>query len=613
MAVCGYCRSTLVRHDVNLENLGVMAELAEDRSPFALRWRGQYRKAGFQLIGRLQLQYSEGYWNEWYARFDDGRLGWVSEGSGLCYVTFEKELKTQLPPFDAFKPGLNAKLGDKVFTVTDIENSTCVAIEGELPFRAAPGYEAPAVDLRADEQFASIDFSEEQPRVYLGEAVTLDALIDPSAPNKPAKEKRADAHGFKCTSCGAPITVTSPDTKAVGCGHCGAVVDVNDPDLKILSGALKTLDEPFLPVGIQGKLGGRDYAIIGYLKRGTSEGDTHYYWDEYLLHSKTAGYAWLIESNGHWSLGKPVTRQPTIRAAARPLARFLDRDYRHFANYPAEVVRVIGEFNWRVSVGETVRVDDYIAPPYMLSCEKSDREITWTMAEYLEPDAIRQAFKLKTALPERVGVGANQPAPPGSGGGSTRYWVAFTAFVLLAFVLQAGFLFTADRTIVWQGMLKVDQGLKTETINAPVVHVAGRPGNLRLKQQTNLENRWLDSNVSLVNQQTGQVFQAQQEISYYHGEDSDGSWSEGDRDAETVFNDVPPGDYTLDAEAEVDPAEGSGDVTDRLQLVRNVPLWGNFWLLLVLLLIPPLLSRWGGDSFEEQRWSESDYGGGGDD
>jgi hypothetical protein len=604
MAVCGYCRSTLVRHDVDLENLGTMATLAEDRSPFALRWRGQYHKVGFQLIGRLQLKYDDGYWNEWYAQFDDGRQGWVSEGSGLCYVTFEQPLKAPLPPFDAFKPGMTAKLGDAVFTVSDIESATCVAIEGELPFRAEPGYAAPAVDLRADDRFASLDFSDDPPRAYLGEAVTLDTLLDPAAPNAPRQPKRADAHGFKCSSCGAPISVTSPDTKAVGCGHCGAVVDMNDPDLKVLSGALKTLEEPFLPIGATGKLGGREYAIIGYLKRATRDGSVYYYWDEYLLYSEAAGYAWLIESNGHWSLGKAVTRQPTIRAARRPLAHFIDRDYTHYANYPAEVVRVIGEFNWRVAVGETVRVDDYIAPPYMLSCEKSEREATWTLAEYVEPSDISTAFKLKTPLPERIGIAPNQPAPASDG---PAYWAAFGFFVLLALLVQIVVVMRADRSIAWQGTLALGPGQVRQSIGTEVLHLGGKTGSLRVDQRTDLENRWLDTDLTLTNRQTGEAFSLSREVSYYHGYEDGESWSEGDREDDAILTGVPPGDYVLEVEAETTTQEGNGPITDRIQLTRDVPLWGNFWLLLGLLLIPPLATLLRKGSFESRRWADSDY------
>jgi uncharacterized protein (DUF983 family) len=35
-AVCEYCQSTLVRHDQNLEDIGKMAALVEDRSPLQL-------------------------------------------------------------------------------------------------------------------------------------------------------------------------------------------------------------------------------------------------------------------------------------------------------------------------------------------------------------------------------------------------------------------------------------------------------------------------------------------------------------------------------------------------------------------------------------------------
>lgn len=605
MAVCEHCRSTLVRRDLDLENLGKMAKLAEDRSPFALRWRGQYQKVGFQLIGRLQLQYEDGYWNEWYARFDDGRTGWVSEGSGLCYVTFEQELKAQLPPFDAFKPGMTARLGEVVFTVTDVESSTCVAVQGELPFKALPGYAAPAVDLRADGHFASLDFSEETPRAYLGEAVTLDALLDPAAPNGPAKVQKAQAHGFKCTSCGAPISVTQADTKAVGCSHCGAVVAADDPDLKILSAALKVLTKPSLDIGITGKLKGRAYAVIGYLKRFTGTPPERYEWEEYLMYSEEAGYAWLIQYNGHWSLGKPVTRQPEEVPGPRPQARFLDQRYKHFATYRAEVAQVIGEFNWRVKVGEHAEVFDYIAPPYMLSREVTEREMTWTVAEYLTQEEMLKAFKPARALPKQVGVGANQPAPPGS---DPPYWKVCALFLLIMVVIQLVLASKGDHNAVWQGTLALDKGETQHSLSVPTVHVDGRQGNIVVAQHTDMNNRWLDTEVSLINTQTGEAFQAQREISYYQGYDDGEHWSEGDADDTTSFNKVPPGDYVLDVAGETNTKDGDGPINDQIKLLRDVPAWSHFWLFFLLLLIPPWFHRITGDDFEGKRWADSDYG-----
>ena len=41
--VCEFCRSTLVRHGGDLENLGRMADLLEDASPIQLGTEGRYR------------------------------------------------------------------------------------------------------------------------------------------------------------------------------------------------------------------------------------------------------------------------------------------------------------------------------------------------------------------------------------------------------------------------------------------------------------------------------------------------------------------------------------------------------------------------------------------
>lgn len=603
MAVCGYCRSTLVRHDLDLENLGAMAELAEDRSPFRLHWRGLYKTVGFELIGRLQLSYEHGYWNEWYARFDDGRLGWLSEGSGLCYVTFEQTPETVLPAFDALAVGMDVALDGAKFTVTNIEQARCVAAEGELPFRAAPGSVAPVVDLRSEERFASLDYGETPPKGYLGEAVTLDTLLDPAASNEPPERAQAQARAFTCTSCGAPLTVRSNDIHAVGCVHCGAVVDPDSPELTILSRALEAVELPVLPLGAQGKLRGRVYTIIGFLERSTTVDGTRYAWDEYLLHGEEAGYAWLICSNGHWNLGKPVTHQPNVSKGRPQRARFLDREYRHFQSSRAEVERVLGEFTWKVRVGESVMVDDYVSPPYLLSLEQNDAELSWTLAEYLPPAEVAAAFVPAHALPVPTGVAPNQPSPHTD---SRRYWLAFAVFAVLAVAVQLFSVVRAARSPVWQGELTVPAEAQKAELTSPPFRI-DRNGNLLIVQDTDLDNRWLYIDIALINRQTGETIRLGREVSYYHGRDVDGSWSEGSRDDEALLGVVPTGEYLLEVEAETEARSSS--VVDRIQMVHDVPVWSSLWLMLGTLAILPFWIWQRGTSFERRRWAESDYGG----
>ena len=78
VAVCSYCRSTLVREGDALRRIGETAEVFEDHSPLQLGAAGRYLGEAFTLVGRLQYGYAEGTWNEWHALFDSGRAGWLS-------------------------------------------------------------------------------------------------------------------------------------------------------------------------------------------------------------------------------------------------------------------------------------------------------------------------------------------------------------------------------------------------------------------------------------------------------------------------------------------------------------------------------------------------------
>ncbi len=90
-AVCGFCRSTLVRDGEALRRIGLSAELFDDHSPLQLGVRGTRQGLDFTLVGRLQYAYEGGTWNEWHALFDNGRSAWLSEDNG-AYVLSSKRL-----------------------------------------------------------------------------------------------------------------------------------------------------------------------------------------------------------------------------------------------------------------------------------------------------------------------------------------------------------------------------------------------------------------------------------------------------------------------------------------------------------------------------------------
>jgi hypothetical protein len=180
LAVCGYCQSTLIRHDLNLENIGRMADLKVDGSPFQIGVTGEFNGARFTMVGRIQLQYDRGVWNEWHLLFGDMRSGWLGEAQGLYAVTFLTPVPgATLPLFDKLKIGNRVSIGDRFYDVINIESARCVAGEGELPFKIDTGYEAPVVDLQADGlSIATLDYSEdpEKPLVFAGQYVEFPNL-----------------------------------------------------------------------------------------------------------------------------------------------------------------------------------------------------------------------------------------------------------------------------------------------------------------------------------------------------------------------------------------------------------------------------------------------------
>lgn len=603
MAVCGYCQSTLVRHDVNLEDIGKMAALVEDASPIRRGMAGRYKGRAFSVIGRIQQQYEAGYWNEWYLLFDDQREGWLSEGSGQFYLTFAADNPEIIPPFSQIKVGMNLKLGGQFLTVTNLENARCVAGEGELPFKVGAGFEAPAVDLRNDKTFASIDYSDQTPRLYLGEAVELPSLkLDQAGAAAVEPAKVVDLKAFACPSCGAPMGTHSKDILCVACGSCGAIVDTSNENLAIIS-KVRAAEKvtPQLALGSKGRLRGDEYAIIGFLRRKTSIEGLTYEWDEYLLYSDKQGFRWLTQSEGHWNFAKALSGMPRVESGSHPSVNYLGKEYKHFQSCNAAVSYVIGEFYWKVKQGDTAECADFVAPPLMLSKESTTNEIAWSISEYLPKAEVEAVFK--TPLPEPTGIGPNQPAPSTGSGG---FWKMFALLSLIALILQFGFVAAAKNQRVIQHALTLAPNEATQSWTSEPFSIDGRRSNVAIRNNANLKNDWVYLDLALINTATGTVHKVGREVSYYSGYDSDGSWSEGSPNDEAFLSDIPPGQYVLEIDAEANNSRND-TLFAQVAVYRDVPVWANFWALELFLLLFPLWALWRGASFEIKRWAESDH------
>jgi hypothetical protein len=422
------------------------------------------------------------------------------------------------------------------------------------------------------------------------------------------------AQALLCPNCGGTVEIRGMQhTKSVVCVQCLSVLDASTPSLELIQRFEERMRvQPLIPMGTRGKWHGSAWDVIGFQVRTITVDAVEYSWHEYLLFNPYKGFRYLTQYNGHWNDVVPAKGVPSFTSVqGRKAAVYAGTKFRHFQQAEAETTFVMGEFPWRVRVGDKAVCDDYVAPPEMLSSEMSEGEITWSVGQYVEGAAIWQAFGLPGHAPAKSGVFANQPSP--HTGKVAAAWKRFAqmlgAWVLLLFF----FLVIAQNKEVYRGSFRFSHNTPGEhSLVTPIFELGGRTSNVEVEINTDLSNNWAYFNLALINEQSGQGYDFGREVSYYSGRDSDGAWTEGRaRDSVTIPR-IPPGRYYLRVEPEMD-AEASAraaagmsmnyDITVR----RDVPasLW--IWLALPLLIVPPLVTSLRSASFEGQRWSESDY------
>ena len=173
---CDQCRSILIRTDLNLERVGVVSDLPPDSSPIQIGAEGIYEKRAFTVAGRIIYDYAEGSWNEWHVVMSDGASAWLSDAQAQYCVTFATPCEG-LPAAASVEVGSRFSWNHTHFEATTITRAQYRGVEGELPFEYWDKQEATFIDLRsAGADFATLDYSDAQPVLYLGKMVEFDDL-----------------------------------------------------------------------------------------------------------------------------------------------------------------------------------------------------------------------------------------------------------------------------------------------------------------------------------------------------------------------------------------------------------------------------------------------------
>jgi hypothetical protein len=174
--VCEYCKSILVRTDVDLARVGQVADLPPDNSPIQLNTEGVYKNKAFVVIGRILYQYEQGSWNEWHLMMNDGTSGWLSDAQEE-YAVSSAVTGQPLPALGQLEVGRQYSWNGQRYTLSVITAANYRGVQGELPFQFWDKTVVTFADLRTETgKFATLDYGDTEPALYLGEFVEFEVL-----------------------------------------------------------------------------------------------------------------------------------------------------------------------------------------------------------------------------------------------------------------------------------------------------------------------------------------------------------------------------------------------------------------------------------------------------
>ena len=213
---------------------------------------------------------------------------------------------------------------------------------------------------------------------------------------------------------------------------------------------------------------------------------------------------------------------------------------------------MLGEFPWQVRVGEAADGTDYVSPPRVISSETTGKKLP---GRWASTSRGRISGRLRLARQSaRSGRRLREPAVS-SERGDEEHLGGVCGFLLLLVVMMIGFDMIARNEQVFTGSYQVSTPIRAARRRSSPTSSTfkGHTSNVELTTSTDVNNHWIYLNYALINEDTGQAFDFGREVSYYHGYDSDGSWTEGGQNDHVAMPSVPPGSYYLRVEPEGDP------------------------------------------------------------
>ncbi len=303
----------------------------------------------------------------------------------------------------------------------------------------------------------------------------------------PTTSRTGQVRSLSCPSCGSPVRIRASGLSITAvCESCRATLDVANEQVRLIAEAHARTETPLIPIGRRGTLAGTEWEVVGFQRRSSEAGS--WSWAEYLLFNPYRGFRFLGHDHGHWTLYGMLRRD-----VDDPTADGGDgRRYRLTETVAARTEYVLGEFYWRVRAGDTVTVREFVHPPFLLSEERAEDEVTWSRGRYLEPATVGAAFKLDR-VPPRTGRAAHQVEPP-----RRRLWPVAVASLIGLVILDTNPAGQGLDSLVFQQVFTVAPSDQDHGLPAVPLSIPYSGGNLRVAASMDGGQGMLHLDVSLV-------------------------------------------------------------------------------------------------------------------
>jgi hypothetical protein len=605
MSVCRHCKTAAYWDKESALRVGRKSVDLPPSTRFRVGGTGKLKGRSFRVLGRLSYAHEKGTWDEWFI-VQDEKILWLTEDEGELFLEEPLELTVPVPGYSELTPGMQIKLNDKIGVVEELGQARCLGGEGEIPFQVEIGETYHYADGSLSDAKSSFgleyDAGTGNVRAFIGRILEIkDSRIRPEEHAAPL-ERTAEA--IRCPSCGKPYEGPRLEsTKTVVCAACGSAMALDEAEMRVLGKNVGKEPGFTLKIGMPLTFEGTRYEVMGRLSYVEKEGKVQYVSLEYVLYNPDAGYLWLSEEDGHFTL----SRVAHVRVAipAKPVAKMKVNvgpdTFRVYETGMVTLQWVDGAIPWTAAAGETTRYTHLVKPPECLDREITGSEVEIFRGRYVTHEELQEAAGKTLNLPRAKGVYSCQPYLASAW--LQGAWAVAGIFLLINCLLLLWALQTNRKPAIMQERIVAEQYSK-EHLSRPFE--VPRDGSImQLRGKAPVDNSWLAFDFGMVDGGERVVSQFGNEASYYYGQDSEGSWSEGSRSFSSYFRVNKAGSYRLLLHGQGGSGEGGRSRNEPLEIAifagMAVPWYFIFPIIVsgLLMIIEPVRRS----IFEMRRWS----------